>query len=270
VSGAAGVVAAAAAGGHTRFLKSDGRRTGSLWAWGSNAYATLGTGSSAVSCVPAPVKVLSNVTAIASSITTGLALTIDGAFGALMATGTHTGNPLLPEYDQSFPATSVSFIALAHDDFVAIAAANDIRLALRWDTTLFGWPDTGNGFVLGNGGGADDDPDGDGLTTRQEWSLGTDPWTADTNGDGISDGQAIATGRSATEADMDGDGVPNATEQANNTDPFRADTDNDTATDDTDCFPLDPVRTSCPVPQPGDTTPPTITLTEPMGATAVP
>lgn len=35
------------------------------------------------------------------------------------------------------------------------------------------------------------DPDGDGLTTRQEMMLGTDPFNADTDGDGIADGVEV-------------------------------------------------------------------------------
>jgi hypothetical protein len=160
-------------------------------------------------------------------------------------------------------------VRLASGAFVSVATGTQLHVALRRDTSVLVWgPDPrGNGFVLGVGGGSTAAPDGDGLTTGQEWDLGTDPWSADTNGDGLSDGMASATGKSATNPDMDGDGVANVVERANGTDPFRADTDGDGVGDGTDCFPLDPTRTQCPAPQPGDVTPPSITLTEPTSAT---
>src|SRR5262249_6015663 len=109
--------------------------------------------------------------------------------------------------------------------------------------------------------------DGDGIPSWMEMLLGTDPFKADTNGDGIPDGQAIISGLSATNPDIDGDGLPNKVEIQIGTDPFRADTDGDGVNDRLDCFPLDPTRSQCPAPNPGDTTPPTITLREPTNAT---
>ena len=50
------------------------------------------------------------------------------------------------------------------------------------------------------------------------------------------------------------------------TNPFVADTDGDTVLDGADAFPLDPTRSTAPAPTPGDTTPPTITLTAPVSA----
>jgi hypothetical protein len=113
------------------------------------------------------------------------------------------------------------------------------------------------------------DPDFDGLTTAEEAALGTDPLLADTNGDGIPDGTAVATGLSPTNPDMDGDGLPNALERQNGTDPFRADTDGDGVTDGSDAFPLDPTRSALPSGDPGDVTPPVITMTAPRDARLV-
>jgi hypothetical protein len=74
---------------------------------------------------------------------------------------------------------------------------------------------------------------------------------------------------SATDPDMDNDTVLNGVERLNGTDPFRSDTDGDGTGVGTDAFPLDPTRTTAPSGTPGDTTPPTITLTEPTNATLI-
>jgi YD repeat-containing protein len=53
------------------------------------------------------------------------------------------------------------------------------------------------------------DFDGDGLTNLQEYHLGTDPWKADTDGDGANDYQeAFIKGTSPLNPDSDGDLVP--------------------------------------------------------------
>ena len=62
------------------------------------------------------------------------------------------------------------------------------------------------------------------------------------------------------------DGVPNWVEQLNGTDPFRADTDGDAVNDLNDAFPLDPTRSMAPSSNPSDTTPPVVTLKEPVSA----
>ncbi len=54
------------------------------------------------------------------------------------------------------------------------------------------------------------------------------------------------------------------------TDPFCADPDGDGVHDGLDAFPLDPMRSEHPTPNPSDATPPVITLTEPTSATPVP
>jgi len=113
------------------------------------------------------------------------------------------------------------------------------------------------------------DADSDGLDLFMEFQLGTSPRDADSNDNGITDGQEKSLGLNPAELDSDSDGVSNAVEIQKGSDPFRADTDADGTTDKTDCFPLDPTRAACPAPIPGDTTPPGISLVEPLGASLV-
>ena len=57
------------------------------------------------------------------------------------------------------------------------------------------------------------DTDGDGLTDKEELSrYGTDPLIADMDGDGLSDGDEIILGTDPKNADADGDGIPDSEE----------------------------------------------------------
>jgi hypothetical protein len=124
-------------------------------------------------------------------------------------------------------------------------------------------------FVLATNTWLSGDQDNDGLNTWREYQLGTDPLSSDTDGDGISDGAAAATGRE-TNLDPDGDGVSTALEVLTGTDPYNPDTDGDGVNDGADAYPLDPTRWQAPSPDPNDHTPPVITLTEPTNAVPVP
>jgi hypothetical protein len=77
------------------------------------------------------------------------------------------------------------------------------------------------------------DPDNDGLTNAQERQRGTDPANADTDRDGLSDGDEIRTHRTdPLQADTDSDGLTDG-EEVNRwkTDPLNPDTDGDSFSD---------------------------------------
>jgi hypothetical protein len=139
---------------------------------------------------------------------------------------------------------------------------------------LWGWGSNANGQI-GDDTSLDDytpviilnfpypDSDHDGIPNWREIDLGSDPNNSDTNGDGISDGDALAMGISLTNMDMDGDGLSNAQEYILGTNPFWNDTDGDGVADGQDAFPLDPTRSQAPPPDPSDHTPPVVTITYP-------
>lgn len=79
----------------------------------------------------------------------------------------------------------------------------------------------------------DADPDKDGLTTRDEKRGCTDPLNADTDGDGLSDGEEVRRLKTdPCSADSDGDGLRDGDEiRKHQTDPLNADTDGDRLSD---------------------------------------
>jgi hypothetical protein len=114
------------------------------------------------------------------------------------------------------------------------------------------------------------DVDLDGLTNGQELAIGTDPFNWDTNADLIPDGAEYYAGLDPISNDVDGDGLTNSYEYSIGTNPFAADSDGDGVSDGQDAYPLDPTRSQAPAGDPNDHTAPTISLTEPAGATLLP
>lgn len=263
IPGLVGVVAIAAGGDESAALKSDGAATGAVWAWGKNLWGTVGDGSNSERL--APVKVIEDgALGLSIGVEGGLAVRSGLGTRTIWGAGQHHGDEIAP----GMYHTSSTYVPIVQGDFWASAMGGLMGAALRGDTTLLVWGGSSspaNGFALGYSTGGDD-PDGDGLKTAEELILGTDPFDADTNDDGISDGAAAAAGQSSTNPDMDGDGVTNGVEREQGTDPFRSDSDNDETDDGEDCYPLDPTRDTCPSPNPSDTTPPTIDLDEPTNA----
>ncbi len=78
-----------------------------------------------------------------------------------------------------------------------------------------------------------DDRDMDGLTLEEERRYGTDPNTADTDGDGLSDGEEVHTYKTdPTKADSDGDGLTDKEEIFTyKTNPLNKDSDGDGLSD---------------------------------------
>jgi outer membrane protein OmpA-like peptidoglycan-associated protein len=88
------------------------------------------------------------------------------------------------------------------------------------------------GFLVGlmfTGSSGDADPDKDGLITKTEKELGTNPKKADTDGDGLNDGDEMNKWQTnPLRPDSDNDGLNDGDEvQQYKTDPRKADTDDD-------------------------------------------
>jgi Tol biopolymer transport system component/uncharacterized membrane protein len=76
------------------------------------------------------------------------------------------------------------------------------------------------------------DTDGDGLTNQQEAGYGTDPNNADTDRDGLLDGQEVLrTGTNPLLPDTDGDGLTDGDEAKRGTNPLNPDSDGDALRD---------------------------------------
>jgi alpha-tubulin suppressor-like RCC1 family protein len=282
-------VAAFGAGVSQTFLQ---KADGSLWASGLNELGQLGNGttqSPQIGLAPA-LGGLGALTKISGSSAHTLALT---AAGEVWGTGNNEKGAV---GDGTVVNKASPTRAVLLSDIVDVAAglANhsvyqppiNHSVALTGDGRVWTWgsnqyvalghgntvydhvyrPQPIDGFSTADRGWPEGDPDGDGLLTQEEIVLGTDPFNADTNGDGLSDSAAARSGVSPTAGDVDGDSLANAAERAAGTDPLRADTDSDGVADNLDCFPLDPTRSTCPQPQPGDVTPPLINLLEPVSA----
>lgn len=90
----------------------------------------------------------------------------------------------------------------------------------------------------------DADTDNDGLTDGEELALETDPLDADTDNDGVLDGTEVDEGTDPLNPDTDGDGVDDGLERSAGTDPGVKDTDGDGIDDFTELElgldPLDP------------------------------
>jgi alpha-tubulin suppressor-like RCC1 family protein len=266
------------------------KRDGTAWAWGNSNYGQIGDGFAIARSVPVQTATLINP--VDPIISFGSAALASALLQRKIATGEMivwtwgydwTGSLGIGSINgNGYPSPVQSLMQNAYG--IAVGESNHMA-GLAVDGSVWMWGDNTSGalglgtttnqptptaigsFSLADNSWLLSDEDGDGLPAWLEIEIGTDPGNADSNGDGIRDDVALASGKSATNSDTDGDGVLNARERELGTDPFVADTDGDGVNDAADCFPLDPSRNACPSSNPSDTTPPGITLTLPTNAT---
>jgi hypothetical protein len=254
--------------------------TGQIKAWGRNTYSQLGNGTDVDSSLPVTLPLITSARLIAAG--DAFALAVDASArtwgwgdraSAAVALGLGGTNNLLapvPE-DSDFEDVLMLTAGPAHtlaglaDGTVRAAGVNGGRLG-NGTADATNEIVTVTGLVLADNSWLTGDADGDGLATWREYLRGTDPLNPDTNGNGVLDGVEERSGRDPSNPDSDGDGVMDWLEVQNGTDPFRVDTDGDGVSDLNDAFPLDPTRSLPPSSNPSDTTPPLVTLKEPVSA----
>ncbi|MCW5980834.1 MAG: choice-of-anchor D domain-containing protein [Bryobacteraceae bacterium] len=137
VSSLNGVVAIAAGGAHSLAIKSD--RT--VWAWGSNSGGQLGNGTYTHSSVPVAVSNLTGAVAIAGGGYHSLGLKDDGtvwAWGSNWSAGQLGTGLNISRGNVPLPVSNLTGV-------VAIAASDEASLALRNDSTVWGWGRWGGG-----------------------------------------------------------------------------------------------------------------------------
>jgi alpha-tubulin suppressor-like RCC1 family protein len=275
---------AAIAAGHT--FATALLANGEVWSWGDNEYGQHGAGDGVDSPLPVRTKILTDGRTIAAGQHSAFVIGADTIlWGWGRAEAGDIGGPSAHLGSEAWVPQRVSGLTTP----LAAISADQWALGEKVDGTLWGigvntqgqlgagntttvtpmaWVSS-SGFLLADNSWLAGDQDGDGLSTWREYLRGLDPLNPDTNGNGLSDG-AESSGTNGQHPDSDGDGVSNWREVQRGTDPFNVDTDADGTNDGADAFPLDPTRSTAPPPVPGDTTPPTITLTEPMNAIPVP
>ena len=271
IAGLTGVAAVGAGSGFSVALKTDGRTAGSIWSWGRAAFGQLGYPSAASS---RPGFLREGVVDLAIGNGHGLMLTQVGEALAWGEGGTgQLGDSVrLDRFRPVAVAGLHDALSLSAGTYHSAVVHADGRVS-TWGSVVTGTDSDTPALVAGLRLVSNDflaqDGDDDGLTNLHEWRHGCDPYRADSNGDGLPDGAAVALGASCSAADTDGDGVLNVHEIAAGTSPFSSDSDGDGTGDVADCAPLDSTRSTCP-PTPGDTTPPSITILEPANATPLP
>jgi hypothetical protein len=214
---------------------------------GQSAYFTIPANGS----LDVPPIIMGNATPIPASVTvaaTTTRLTQPGETVQLGVTATYTDGTTKPisagntntQYLISNPVlasiTADGLVTARASGTVIVQAVNEgtqgllqLNIALSADSDGDGIPDDVEqrfGLDPNNPVDALDDPDHDGLTNLQEYQHGTELTQADTDGDGLLDGDEI-NGISGfftnpLLADTDGDGIPDNVEVASGSDPTNA------------------------------------------------
>ena len=110
----------------------------------------------------------------------------------------------------------------------------EIQILIPNDSDNDGLPDEfeiANGFDPNDPNDAEEDPDLDGLSTLEEFALGTNPLAEDSDGDGITDGEELNLGIDPLLADTDGDLLTDGEELSLGTDALLVDSDGDSIPD---------------------------------------
>jgi hypothetical protein len=195
--------------------------------------------------VTLPQIILGNTSPIPTAITiTGspTSLTQSGQATQLVVTGTYanasTQNITAASSGTQYQVSNPAIVSVTSDGLVTalisgaavIQALNEgaqgllqIQVSLGSDSDGDGIPDDAELRLGLNPHDPTDallDPDHDGLTNLQEFQLGTDPTKADSDGDGLLDGQEVLKYHSnPAVVDTDGDGIPDGVEVQSGSDP---------------------------------------------------
>jgi outer membrane protein assembly factor BamB len=153
------------------------------------------------------------------------------------STATYAINLDTHEADWSYPKSGNLTISRAGTLFIADADGVLTAIDLTGDSDGDQLPDsweTLHGLNPANKDDADVDSDGDMLTSREEFYLGTDPTNPDTDADGLNDGEELTLGTDPLVPDTDSDGISDGDEVTLGTDPLVGDSDGDGILDGAD------------------------------------
>ena len=195
---------------HGAALKLDGP----VWTWGANEYGQRGNGTDEPSGPPTEARDMFAATALAAGANHSMALHPRGPipsgvwswgynFGGVLGDGTTYQERTRPTETLLADATQVAggdlhSLAVRHDGSVWAWGLNNFGQLGATGIPSALVPREVAGLTLIPPGGLAGDPDGGGLLAWDELRLGTNPFLADSNGDGIGDSLSLTSGIDAT------------------------------------------------------------------------